>query len=65
MTPLGSGHGEVVAPPGSTSLSPAPTTPAEADKYLTLYNKLVELKVVQENRLNELMAQVEQLATRL
>lgn len=38
---------------------------AEADKWMAVYNKLVELKVAQEERLNELMSEVNQLATPL
>jgi cell division protein FtsB len=41
------------------------TNQIDADKYMAVYNKLVELKVVQENRLNELMSEVNQLATQL
>ena len=40
------------------------TSPAEADKWLALYNKLVELKVAQEDRLNELMSEMKGLATK-
>ncbi len=41
------------------------TNPTEADKWKTVYDKLVELKDAQEDRLNELMSEVTQLAKRL
>lgn len=41
------------------------TSPTEADKWLAVYDKLVELKESQEVRINGLMGQINQLATPL
>ncbi len=41
------------------------TSQTEADKYLTLYNKLVELRTAQETLINSLKAQIASLATQL
>jgi len=41
------------------------SSPAEADKYQAVYDKLVELRTAQETELNNLMAKIEELATQL
>ena len=40
-------------------------TPAEADKYQTLYNKLTELRTAQETELTNIMAKIKKLNTPL
>ncbi|GAG26399.1 unnamed protein product, partial [marine sediment metagenome] len=41
------------------------TTQQEADEYLAVYNKLVELRTAQETLINQLKEQISQLATQL